>query len=228
MAKTEKQKEYIRLIKSKILVFALGEAGCGKTRVACSIALEELYNNKIEKIFLTRPVIESGENLGFLPGDLNEKINPYMLPIFNEFQESIEERDFKTLLFDKKIEIVPLAFMRGRTFKRAIVIADEMQNASFKQIKNLLTRLGDDSRIILNGDLTQSDLPHHLQGGFETVVNKLCQGDMDEAGLVVFDRSDIVRHPLVAKILDRLDPPQSIVDKAPKDSWREEYYGEED
>lgn len=226
VARTEKQKEYIRLIKTKTIVFALGEAGTGKTRCACSIALEELYAGRIQKIILTRPVLEAGESLGFLPGDLSEKINPYMLPIYNEFQESIDEKEMKALIENKKIEIVPIAFMRGHTFKDCIVIADELQNASFKQIKTLLTRLGESGRLIINGDLNQSDLPSNMQGGLKDVVNKLA--DMEEVGLVVFDRDDIVRSPLIGKILDRLDRRTPDVTEPPiRDSWRE-YYDEDD
>lgn len=227
MAKTERQKEYIRLIRTKRITFAIGEPGTGKSRCSCSIALEDLYNGKVEKIILTRPVLEAGESLGFLPGDLSEKINPYMLPIFNEFLESIEDRELKKLIDEKRIEIVPLAFMRGHTFKNCIVICDEFQNASYKQIKNLLTRLGENARLVINGDLAQSDLANHLQGGLKDVVDKLCDGSIEEIGLVIFDRDDIVRDPLIAKILDKLDPP-SVTERAPKDSWKEEYYDEED
>lgn len=224
VARTEKQKEYIRLIKSKRIIFAIGEPGTGKTRVACSIALEELYSNKIQKVILTRPVLEAGESLGFLPGDLNEKINPYMLPIYNEFLESIDEKELKTLSSPeiKKIEIVPLAFMRGHTFKNCIVIADELQNASFKQIKNLLTRIGENGRLIINGDLNQSDLPRDMQGGLREVVNKL--KNLEEVGVVRFDREDIVRDPFIAKILDELDKAEEDITEPPlKDTWRQFY-----
>lgn len=220
--KTEKQKEYIRLIKSKRIIFAIGEPGTGKTRVACSIALEELYADKIQKVILTRPVLEAGESLGFLPGDLNEKINPYMLPIYNEFLESIDQKELNALSSPdvKKIEIVPLAFMRGHTFKNCIVIADELQNASFKQIKNLLTRIGENGRLIINGDLNQSDLPRDMQGGLREVVNKLKR--LEEVGIVMFGREDIVRDPFIAKILDSLDK-EDITEPPLRDTWREYY-----
>lgn len=144
-----------------------------------------------------------------------------MLPIYNEFLESIEQKELDSLIKDQKIKIVPLAFMRGHSFKNAIVIADEMQGAGFTQIKNLLTRVAEGGKVIINGDLTQSDLPISLQGGLELVINKLCDGDIDEIGLVVFDRSDIVRHPLIGKILDKLEakPIQSNITPSPKDYW---------
>jgi len=216
--KTEKQKEYIRLIRTKTIIFALGQAGTGKTRVACSIALEELMNGKISKLILTRPVLESGESLGFLPGDLSEKINPYMLPIFNEFQESIDVKQLKLFLENKTIEIIPLAFMRGHTMKNCIVIADEMQNATYAQLKNLLTRVGDQGRLIINGDPAQSDLPYHSQGALDDIIDALCfTGDsIDEIGLVEFSREDIVRHALIGKILDKLEHIEKEDQQAPQ------------
>lgn len=213
VAKTEKQKDYIRLIKSKIIIFALGQTGTGKTRVACSIALEELLTGKIDKLVLTRPVLEAGESLGFLPGDLSEKLDPYMQPIYNEFKESIEEKEYKARIAAKEIEIVPLAFMRGRTFKNCIVIADEMQNATYSQIKNLLMRLGEGGRLIINGDPTQSDLPHYMRGDLQDIIEAL--EDVEEVGLVEFSREDIVRHPLIGKILDKLEALEKE-SKAPK------------
>lgn len=216
VAKTDKQKTYIKLIKSKTIIFALGQAGTGKTRVACSIAIEELLAGKVERIILTRPVLEAGESLGFLPGDLSEKIDPYMQPIYNEFKESIDKKDLDNYLNpqNKQIEIVPLAFMRGRTFKNAIVIADEMQGATYPQIKNLLTRLGEGSRLLINGDITQSDLPYHQQGALEDIVGVL--EDLDEVGVVEFSREDIVRHPLIGKILDKLEILEKENNKPPK------------
>lgn len=205
VAKNDKQKEYIRYIRTKTIIFASGSSGTGKTRCACSVAIEELLANKIEKLVITRPVLECGESLGFLPGDLSEKINPYMQPIFNEFKESIEEKELKEYLLSGQIEIVPLAFMRGRTFKNSIVIADEMQGATYIQLKNLLTRLGENSRLIINGDYTQSDLPYHLQGALEDIIDVLCDDSIEEIGVVAFAKEDIVRHPLIGKILDKLE-----------------------
>jgi phosphate starvation-inducible PhoH-like protein len=147
-----------------------------------------------------------------------------MLPIYNEFLESIDEKELKTLSSPeiKKIEIVPLAFMRGHTFKNCIVIADELQNASFKQIKNLLTRIGEGGRLIINGDLNQSDLPRDMQGGLREVVNKL--KNLEEVGVIRFDREDIVRDPFIAKILDELDKAEADITEPPiKDSWRQYY-----
>lgn len=220
----DRQKEYIKLIKSKVITFAIGPAGSSKTRTACSIALEELYNGKVDKIVITRPIRESEESLGFLPGDLSEKIQPYMVPIFGEFTESINQKELEALIRDGKIEMVPFAYMRGRNLKRAIVISDESQNCTDNQLKNLVTRICDGSRLVINGDLSQSDLLPHLQGGLERMINKLCDGTIDEIGLVIFDRSDIVRHPLISKILDKLE--KNIVIPPIRDSWRE-YYDEE-
>lgn len=222
VAKNEKQKQYIKLIKEKTIVFAIGEAGTGKSFVPCSIAITELKANRINKIVLLRPAVEADENLGFLPGDLNEKITPYMLPIYNIFKDYIDQKELLELIKAEKIEIIPFAFLRGHTLKDCIVLVDEAENCTHNQLKNLLTRLGSGAKILINGDVTQCDLPHHERGALEKMINKLCDGTIDEIGLIVFDRSDIVRHPLITKILDKLE--YNITAPKPiRDSWREYY-----
>lgn len=226
MARNEKQKQYIRLIKDKTIIFAIGPSGTSKTRTACSIALEELYKGNFDKIILTRPVLECGSSMGFLPGDLSEKIQPYMVPLFVEFLESIDQKELESLIRDKKIEIVPFNFMRGRNFKRCVVIADESQGCTDEQLKTLITRVSEGCKIVVNGDLSQSDLPKHLQGALERMINKLCDGTIDEIGLVQFTRDDIIRHPLISKILDKLE--YNIVGPPIKDPWRNCYDPDEE
>lgn len=224
VAKNEKQKDYIRLIKDKTIVFAIGEAGTGKSYVACSMAIQELKAEKIEKVVLLRPAVEADENLGFLPGDLNEKITPYMLPIYGIFQEYIDKKELDALIAAEKIQIIPFAFLRGHTLKNCIVVVDEAENATDNQLKNLLTRIGENCKLLINGDITQCDLPNHLRGGLEKVINKLCDGEIKEIGLIRFEREDIVRHPLITKILDKLAP--DVINRSPRDYWRE--YDEDD
>lgn len=149
-----------------------------------------------------------------------------MIPIFEEFLDSIDNKELEQLIKDKKIEMVPFAYMRGRNFKNAIVVSDESQNCTYAQLKNLITRICSGSRLIINGDLSQSDLPHYLQGGLERMINKLCDDTIDEIGLVVFEEEDIVRHPLLSTILNRLDNKPSIQKNAPapiRDAWRDSY-----
>lgn len=214
VAKNEKQKQYIRLIRDKIIVFATGEAGTGKSYIPTSLALQELKAEKIEKIIITRPIVQVDEDLGFLPGDLYEKINPYILPIYNILKDYIEQKELVLLLESKKIEVIPLAFIRGHTFSNCYVLADEMENATYNQIKTLLTRVGDSCKIIINGDITQSDLPYHIQGALEDVIGSL--QSLEEVGVVEFGREDIVRHPLIGKILDKLEVIEKQDQRAPR------------
>ena len=220
VAKNERQKDYIKLIKDKVITFAIGPAGTGKSFISCSIAIQELKAERIAKIVLLRPAVEADENLGFLPGDLNEKITPYMLPIYNIFQDYIDKKELEELIKLGKIEIIPFAFLRGHTLRDSIVIVDEAENCTYNQLKNLLTRIGPNAKLLINGDVTQCDLSHYDRGALEKIINKLCRPAMEEIGLIQFNREDIVRHPLISKILDRLDD-DTVIEPPIRNSWRD-------
>ena len=222
LAKNDKQRLYVQLIREKRIVFAIGEPGTGKSFIPCSLAIQDLNAGKIDKIILLRPVVEAGESLGFLPGDLNEKIQPYILPLLYQFIDAgLEQKELELLVKDKKIEVIPFAFLRGHTFRNCFVLSDECENASYDQLKNLLTRISDGCRIVINGDIAQSDLPRHLQGGLEKIINKLCDGEIEEIGFIKFNRNEIVRDPLISKILDKLE--YNIIDPPIKDTWKQYY-----
>ena len=201
--RTDNQKEYIRRIAENCITFCQGVAGSGKTHIAIGMALEYLLDNKVKKIIITRPVVESGEKIGYLPGTAEEKLHPYLLPLLDEVNYFISSAEFTSLKTNNKIEIVPLGLMRGRNFHNSFIVADECQNASYDQLKMLLTRLGTDSRMVLTGDVSQSDLHKHMQGGFYTMT-KMLDG-VEGIGVANLDFSDIVRNPIIGKILSRLD-----------------------
>jgi phosphate starvation-inducible PhoH-like protein len=167
------------------------------------MALEYLLDNKTKKIIITRPVLEAGEKIGYLPGSAEEKLHPYLLPIIDEIQHFISPAHYASLKLNNKIEVVPLGLMRGRNFHHSFIVADECQNASYEQLKMLLTRIGTESKLVLTGDIGQSDLTRHLQGGFMNMINAL--HDVEGIGVTQLDSSDIVRNPIIAKILARLD-----------------------
>jgi len=201
--RTKNQAEYIRTISESVITFCQGKPGSGKTHCAVGLALEYLLNDKIKKIIVTRPVVEAGEKIGYLPGDANSKLFPYLLPIEDEINYFIGPALNASLKLNNKIEVVPLGFMRGRNFHDSFIIADECQNASYDQLKMLLTRIGKNSKMVLTGDVQQSDLLKHLQGGFITLYH-LLQG-VDGIGLSKLEDIDIIRNPIIAKILGRLD-----------------------
>jgi phosphate starvation-inducible PhoH-like protein len=201
--RSENQKEYIRTIAENSITFCHGVAGSGKTHIAIGMALEYLLDEKVKKIIITRPVVESGEKIGYLPGTAEEKLHPYLLPLLDEVNYFISSAQFATLKLNNRIEIVPLGLMRGRNFHNAFIVADECQNASYDQIKMLLTRLGTDSKMVLTGDVSQSDLIRHMRGGFYTMTNVL--ENLEGIGISRLDFSDIVRNPIIGKILSRLD-----------------------
>jgi phosphate starvation-inducible PhoH-like protein len=201
--RTENQREYIRTVAENTITFCQGLAGSGKTHIAIGMALEYLLENKIEKIIITRPVIEAGEKIGYLPGTAEEKLHPYLLPILDEINHFISSSQCASLRLNNKIEVVPLGLMRGRNFHRSFIVADECQNASYEQLKMLLTRTGQESKMVLTGDVGQSDLNRHLQGGFLDLITTL--DGLDGIGISKLDASDIVRNPIIAKILGRLD-----------------------
>ena len=205
--RTDNQKEYIRTIAENHITFCQGVAGSGKTHIAIGMALEYLLDDKVKKIIITRPILEAGEKMGYLPGSAEEKLHPYLLPILDEINHFISQAQHTSLRLNNKIEVVPLGLMRGRNFHNAFIVADECQNASYEQLKMLLTRLGTDSKMILTGDVSQSDLHRHMQGGFHTMTNVL--DGVEGIGISKLYFSDIVRNPIIGKILGRLDSYES-------------------
>ena len=202
-AKTLKQDEYIKCIQKKDLIFSIGAAGTGKTYLAVCYAVSELKKGHIEKIILTRPAVEAGESLGFLPGDLKEKVDPYLRPLYDALYDMLGVENVTAMIEKQIIEIAPLAYMRGRTLENAFIILDEAQNATIDQLKMFLTRLGFNSKMIVTGDISQVDLPNSKKSGLKVSAN-LLKG-LDEVGLIIFEKNDVVRHPLVAKIIDRFE-----------------------
>lgn len=201
--RTENQKEYIRTIAENTITFCQGLAGSGKTHIAIGMALEYLLDDKVKKIIVTRPVLEAGEKIGYLPGTAEEKLHPYLLPILDEINHFISPAHYASLKLHNKIEIVPLGLMRGRNFHDAFIVADECQNASYEQLKMLLTRTGNNSKMVLTGDVGQSDLSKHLRGGFGDMIGAL--SGVDGIGISELSGVDIVRNPIIIKILGRLD-----------------------
>ncbi|MFP4283032.1 MAG: PhoH family protein [Opitutales bacterium] len=203
--KTLNQKRYLQAIREREIVFGIGPAGTGKTYLAVACAIEALLNGSVERIILTRPAVEAGEALGFLPGDLNEKVRPYLQPLFDAINEMLDPMDAVRLMGDPrdqrpgKIEIAPLAYMRGRTLSNAFVILDEAQNTTPEQMMMALTRLGNGSRYVITGDKTQVDLPRHKYSGLKE-AEKVLHG-VEGIAFHYLDGSDVVRHPLVQKII---------------------------
>lgn len=193
------QKDYIKSLYKNDMVFANGPAGTGKTYLAVAVAVSMLLNHKVERIVLVRPAVEAGEKIGFLPGDMKEKVDPYMQPLYDALYDMLPAEKVHKYIESRVIEIAPLAFMRGRTLRNAFVILDEAQNATPTQMKMFLTRLGENSRMVINGDLSQIDLPPNSKSGLDDALNKL--KNIEEIGYVTFSDSDIVRHTLVAKIV---------------------------
>lgn len=201
--KTENQEDYVRAIAENDVVFCTGPAGTGKTTIPTAIACRCLVEEEIEKVIITRPVIESGRGLGFLPGGFEEKIHPYLVPILDEMHKYIGYQWTKHLIYDRRIEIVPLEYMRGRNLHNSFCILDEAQNASESQIKMFLTRMGSTSNCVVNGDTRQSDLPEREQGALAKCIRRL-EGCEDVA-IVKLDDSDIIRHRVISRILSRLE-----------------------
>lgn len=188
-------------------VFTTGPAGTGKTYVAARHAILKLLRGDVDKIFLTRPTIEAGDSIGFLPGNIDSKMEPWMLPIYDIFLDEggINKRELTHLIKDGKIEVCPFQFMRGRTIKNAVLIADEMQNSEISQLKLLMTRIGENAQIIINGDIEQSDRRQRTKSGLEDFLDRLKDKNIDGIEVVKFLQSDIVRHPIIEKILDLYD-----------------------
>lgn len=198
--RTQAQKDYVRLLFRHELVFGLGPAGTGKTYLAVAAAAAMLIDGHVDRLILSRPAVEAGERLGFLPGDMKEKVDPYMQPLYDALNDFFPARQLQKMLEEKQIEIAPLAFMRGRTLANAFVVLDEAQNATAMQMKMFLTRLGEGSRMAVTGDQTQIDLPRGVPSGL-VEAEKVLRG-VEGIGFARFSSADVVRHPLVARIIN--------------------------
>ena len=197
--RSEQQKKYVRALKEKEIIISAGPAGTGKTFLAVAVALTMLLEKKIERIILSRPAVEAGERLGFLPGDMREKVDPYLRPLYDSLYDLLDFEKIQKKIEVGDIEIAPLAFMRGRTLKNSFAILDEAQNATDTQIKMFLTRIGENSKIVINGDPSQIDLPNKSLSGLNR--SKKLLEHLKEISVVDFDHTDVVRHPLVSKIV---------------------------
>lgn len=205
-ARTPNQLRLVKSIESNDMVFAVGPAGTGKTYTAVALAVRALKNREIRRIILTRPAVEAGENLGFLPGDLRDKLDPYLQPLYDALRDMIPPQKLLAYMEDKTIEIAPLAFMRGRTLDNAYVILDEAQNATSTQLKMFLTRMGSNAKFFITGDLTQVDLPRNQTSGLLHAINLL--KDISGIDVIFMDNSDIVRHKLVSSIVNAYETDQ--------------------
>jgi phosphate starvation-inducible PhoH-like protein len=199
IARSEKQSEYIKALKENDIVMSLGPAGTGKSFLAVSVAITLLMEKKIERVILSRPAVEAGEKLGFLPGDMKEKVDPYLRPLYDALYELFGADKIDKKIETGEIEIAPLAFMRGRTLKNCFAILDEAQNATETQIKMFLTRIGENSKLVVNGDPSQVDLINKRDSGL--IKSKKILKDLEEIKIIEFDHNDVVRHPLVSKII---------------------------
>ena len=197
--RSEKQKKYVRALRESEIVISAGPAGTGKTFLAVAVGLTMLLEKKIERIILSRPAVEAGERLGFLPGDMKEKVDPYLRPLYDSLYDLFHFEKIQRMIEVGDIEIAPLAFMRGRTLKNSFAILDEAQNATDTQIKMFLTRLGENSKIVVNGDPSQIDLQNNQMSGLDR--SKKLLSHLKEISIVDFDHNDVVRHPLVSKIV---------------------------
>ena len=198
--RSKRQKEYVKALKSSQIVMSLGPAGTGKTYLAVAVALTMLLEKKVERIILSRPAVEAGERLGFLPGDMKEKIDPYLRPLYDSLHDLFHQDKIQKKIESGEIEIAPLAFMRGRTLKNSFAILDEAQNATQMQIKMFLTRIGENSKLVVNGDPSQIDLPNKKQSGL--IDSQKILKEIKEISIINFDHNDVIRHPLVTKIVE--------------------------
>ncbi len=209
IARSKKQSDYIKALTNNDITVALGPAGTGKSFLAVSVAMTMLFEKKVEKVILSRPAVEAGEKLGFLPGDMKEKVDPYLRPLYDALYDLFGYEKINKKIETGEIEIAPLAFMRGRTLKNSFAILDEAQNATLTQIKMFLTRIGENSKIVVNGDPSQIDLINKSQSGL--VKTKKILNKIKEIKLIEFDHRDVVRHPLVTKIIQAFN--KNIDDK---------------
>ena len=198
--RSKKQKEYVKSLKTNQIVMSLGPAGTGKTYLAVAVALSMLLEKKVERIILSRPAVEAGEKLGFLPGDMKDKIDPYLRPLYDSLYDLLDYDKIQRKIESGAIEIAPLAFMRGRTLKNSFAILDEAQNATEIQIKMFLTRIGENSKLVVNGDPSQVDLSNKNQSGL--IKSQAILKGIKEISVINFDHQDVMRHPLVTKIVE--------------------------
>jgi len=198
--RSKKQKEYVKSLKNNQIIMSLGPAGTGKTYLAVAVGLSMLLEKKVERIILSRPAVEAGERLGFLPGDMKDKIDPYLRPLYDSLYDLLDYDKIQRKIESGTIEIAPLAFMRGRTLKNSFAILDEAQNATRTQIKMFLTRIGENSKLVVNGDPSQIDLPNKNQSGLIEAQNVL--KEIKEIAVIKFDHQDVVKHPFVTKIIE--------------------------
>jgi phosphate starvation-inducible PhoH-like protein len=210
--RTPRQRDYVRAFNDNDVVFGVGPAGTGKTYLAMAVAVAALLKDEVRRIVLCRPAVEAGEKLGFLPGDLAEKVNPYLRPLYDALYDMVDEERATRLIHKGVIEVAPLAFMRGRTLNNSFIILDEAQNSTPEQMKMFLTRLGNDSRAAVTGDLTQVDLPRHTRSGLAEAI-RICDG-IDRLAVVHFRDVDVVRHPLVSEIVRAYDRETARVEAA--------------
>lgn len=199
-ARSAGQAEYLDLLKKNELVFGIGPAGTGKTYLAVANAVSMLVSGKVKRIILSRPAVEAGERLGFLPGDIREKVDPYLRPLYDALYDMLPDESLARRFETREIEVAPLAFMRGRTLSHAYIILDEAQNTTVAQMKMFLTRLGEGSRMVITGDMTQIDLPYGVESGLKHALDVL--HNVHEIGVCRLSKQDIVRHPLVNRIVD--------------------------
>ncbi len=202
-ARTLNQKKLVQSVDKNDMVFAVGPAGTGKTYTAVALAVRALKNKEVKRIVLTRPAVEAGENLGFLPGDLKEKLDPYLMPLYDALRDMIPPEKLADMIEFGVIEIAPLAFMRGRTLDKAFVILDEAQNTTSMQMKMFLTRMGMTAKFVITGDMSQVDLPHRQRSGLSYALDVL--KDVEGIGVVRLGQSDVIRHSLVKRIIDAFD-----------------------
>lgn len=210
-AKTFNQRKLVKAVNEKDMVFAIGPAGTGKTYTAVACAVRALKNKQVRRIILTRPAVEAGENLGFLPGDMKEKLDPYMMPLYDALRDMIPAEKLLSFIELGVIEIAPLAFMRGRTLDKAFVILDEAQNATVSQMKMFLTRMGMTANFVITGDVSQIDLPKKQQSGLTYAVDRL--NNIEEIGIVRLNKNDVIRHNLVKKIIEAFEIEKDEDDK---------------
>ena len=210
-ARTSNQRKLVDLSYDNDMVFAIGPAGTGKTYTAVALAVRALKNKEVKRIILTRPAVEAGENLGFLPGDMKDKLDPYMQPLYDALNDMIPSEKLKAFIEERVIQIAPLAFMRGRTLDNAFVILDEGQNTTVQQMKMFLTRMGRSAKFVVTGDMTQVDLPNRQKSGLRHSLDLL--NDVSGIGVVYLDQKDVIRHKLVMKIIQAYKKEQTIKEK---------------
>ncbi|MCC6702730.1 MAG: PhoH family protein [Fluviicola sp.] len=224
-AKTVNQRKLVQAVNKHDMVFAVGPAGTGKTYTAVALAVRALKAKEVKRIILTRPAVEAGENLGFLPGDLKEKLDPYLMPLYDALRDMIPPEKLADMIEYGIIEIAPLAFMRGRTLDKAFVILDESQNATVMQMKMFLTRMGQTAQFVITGDMSQVDLPHRQRSGLSYALDIL--GDVEGIGIVRLTQNDVIRHTIVKRIIDAFEKAEAI-EKAEAAERKEKRHSRDD